>query len=254
MTPADTLRASFPEAVAALASGDRAWVVLSGKMCSGKDTFGPLIKLPGETVKLGFGDVLRKDLKRLLIMREARSDFPLLALADERYGGQEAKKGQFLELLDDLQALGVTDPWERTEFMRATLQTFGSTLLPHDEWLTEACAEEALREVAAGHSVVTTGGRLLPDVELPTALEAVTLRLDVTRETQLRRLKARDGLDPTLETLKSLDHRGEKELDAYPFALRFSNDEDGEEARITLAARINERLEALLAQRRRHEG
>ena len=106
------------------------------------------------------------------------------------------------------------------------LQGLGGPWRTQDDptyWVRKA-AVEALGQAAAGRSVVLTGARYVPDVEIPARSGAVLVRLDIDRDTQLARLGARDGIVPTPATLAALDHPGETALDDWSgFTFRVAN-------------------------------
>ena len=112
----------------------------------------------------------------------------------------------------------------RTDLMRKILVLFGS------DWRTQSDpgywsrrgAAQSLRYLSKGTSVYLTGGRFLPDVEIPQAEGAKIIRLDITAETQADRLRERDGLDVNME---AVNDPSETALDNWDgFDVRVSND------------------------------
>lgn len=238
--------------LALVREGRVAWVVLSGKMCSGKDTIASHLELPGEKEYIAYGTMLRDNLSTALdywALFETEEE----RVADlERYLDYSRTSAAELSIAlhREVERHGEVQPWSRTDGMRTILQKMGSEWLPDADYLPRLAALQALQHFERGNSVVAPGSRFLPDAEIPVLGGAITVRLDVSRETQLRRLKARDGLEPTPELLASLDHPGESALDDYPHAVRISNDDDSEGALTEVVAEVNAAVHRILENRR----
>lgn len=236
---------SYDHALAALATGQQTWLILSGKMTAGKDTVAPeLVDIVGSDVAmLRYGDLMRAELNPALdLLREWMGTYGPERVVTEAHLREiiagEVKTllsltiEQARELVDVLapemhQSNQTLTASARTNGIRKILQYLGDEWrCPNDrDYWARAAALAALDAVNAGWSVILTGGRFLPDVEIPRAAGALVVRIDVTRQTQLDRLRSRDGLDPDEETLAALDHIGETELDDWPhFDVRVAND------------------------------
>lgn len=229
-------------AITALKSGQVGWVVISGKMGAGKDTVAPLVadSLPMPTGKLpvllSYGDLMRAELAAAInaysqALGVAPGKIALRQrLVREATGLRDGYANELFSLLEaefSIQEMGhIPSAFDRTENIRKMLQGLGGPWRTTDDpiyWVKKA-AVAALTNVAAGRSVALTGARYLPDVEIPAQRGAIVIRLDIDRDTQLARLRARDGLAPTEATLAALDHPGETALDDWPgFTFRFSN-------------------------------
>lgn len=218
------------QALRNLDDGTVVWLVLSGKLCSGKDTIAPLLlpALGRSGVRIGYSDPMRAELQLAIDALTGR-DEPVAVLAGELEGllGLAARHAlEMAELLgpavrDPAHAVGAS---VRSDLTRTLLQKLGSTWRCEDdpEYWSRRVSALCLQRLAEGHSVYLTGGRFLPDVEIPAALGAVTVRLDVSRSVQMERCAARDGLLPDEATLT---HPGEVALDDWPgFDVRVSND------------------------------
>lgn len=235
---ADRLRIDPDEHATALRrlfTREQMWLIVSGKMFSGKDTVAPQLTgtLPGEVKMPRYGDLMRADLAPTL------TDLNTMVRANAGTTDMVEHVAHHMDLREEYAAAIVEalapeiaarteplTPLDRTVGIRFVLQELGSTWrtqTDEDYWAREA-ALVALPLIGAGYSVITTGGRFLPDVDIPRASAATLLRLDITRATQLERMKARDGIEPTPEALAALDHEGETALDDYAFDVRVDND------------------------------
>jgi len=231
----------YAQALSNLHSGTVAWVVVSGKMAAGKDTVAPQLAdiLPRPTGKqpvyLGYGDLMRAELATIINQySQAQPDtLPLprrLELVQELVGLQPQDTAELVECLDAEFASrpdGETPSvFDRTPHIRKMLQGLGGPWRTRDNpdyWVRKA-AIAALEHAADGQSVILTGARYLPDVQLPAQHGAILIRIDIDKETQLARLGARDGILPTPETLAALDHPGETALDHWDgFTVRVWN-------------------------------
>lgn len=238
-------------AVSNLADRTCVWIVVSGKMCSGKDTLAPMI-LPAlgrsDSVRVGYSDPMRAELQTAIDLLTGRTD-TLSALAEDLVSALSLDPGHAFELAR-LLAPAVADPGHgltgssRTDLTRQLLQSFGTEWRCEDdeEYWSRMVSVMCLHRIAEGHSVYLTGGRFESDVRIPKSLGARIVRLDVSREVQLARLLQRDGLVPDAETL---DHKGEVALDDWDgFDVRVVNDgEPGaalEAVTATLRARLND--------------
>lgn len=232
---ADGSDAPLKMALDNLASGKVVWLVSSGKMAAGKDSLSSQIKLPSEVTMLSYGNVLRNQLKPLLPVIRSHSEGLLSREETVRIVAQELgyTNKSASELVDATLAEQKVDPnvtgYSRTDGMRTLLQNMGGDWMPTKDSLAFAAAREAVHHLAEGRSVLVTGGRMLPDVEIPEMTGAMTLRIQVNRETQIRRLRGRDGLALTPEMEAALNHCTETELDNYDFLLTVNNDKDGAE-------------------------
>jgi hypothetical protein len=222
------------EACLNLKDGKVAWLVVSGKMTSGKDTIAPLLAplLPGKVYLPRYGNLMRAELDPILDIMRQNEGSTKEQLVDLLYPEANLTEPRLRELIgvlgpELLESDFTLTAHSRTVGVRYVLQQLGDTWRCENDrgyWARRAVVD-AVQALAAGESVITTGGRFAPDVELPAERGAVILRLDVTRETQLARLTDRDGLAPSPEVLLALDHSGEVALDDWKgFHVRVDND------------------------------
>lgn len=241
-----------------LRSGKLAYVILGGKMAAGKDTIAPLLNLPGDSspVLLGYGEVLRRELKAVLPLvyvsiaaEEDGLELPVYSMLAERLGYRIEDAVTLYSMLRGhyREFGGEFDPWVRTDFSRTLLQLMGSDWLPDEDYLPRTASAQAMKALNEGNSVILTGGRFEPDVALPSLAGAICVRLTVDRETQLHRLMGRDGLSLTPELEAQLNHPGETALDSYVADIAVDNRLGRTEQEV--ADEVNARLTALLASR-----
>lgn len=224
------------------------WVVVSGKMGSGKDTVAPLV-LPGlghtDVARVGYSDPMKTEYQYLLdLIWGAATDLAsarLLARTVEKTLGYRFDDA--LEAVSDVQqVLAGGKPVlasDRTNQNRVVLQKVGGhwRTWSDEAYWSKMVSILCLEKIAEGTSVYLTGGRFLPDVEIPQAMGATIIRLDVTREVQLQRLQGRDG---GLPTEAELNHPGELALDDWDgFDIRIDNNGTLEEAMENILARMN---------------
>lgn len=212
------------------------WIVVSGKLASGKDTIGPLVQPAlGYTncVRLGFGDTIRVEANqaiKILTAREESDDF-LAGEISEKMNLKLKYAKKLVTMLRDL----VKEPdnnvtaFTRTDLMRDVLINFGSEWRLEDDpayWARQLGAL-SLQNISNGNNVYLTGGRYLPDVEVAQDLGAKIIRIDVTEEVQAARLWERDGLLPDKSVI---NHPSETALDNWPrFDVRVDNNGTVEE-------------------------
>lgn len=225
------------------------WIVVGGKMCSGKDTLAPLIQPMFDyspLVRVGYGDLIRVEANQAIaILGGRRESADVLAHDLELKLKMEAEHAEELtEMLSPLvrEPNHGVDASLRTDLMRKILVLFGS------DWRTQGDpgywsrrgAAQSLRYLSKGTSVYLTGGRFLPDVEIPQAEGARIIRLDITAETQADRLRERDGLDMNME---AVNDPSETALDDW----------DGFDVRVSNDGTLQEGLEAVCAELKKKE-
>lgn len=246
--------------IEALTSGRLAWAVLSGKMTSGKDTLAGRLELPGRDrpVVASYGDLLRADLDLVMPAVRAHSAG---ALTNRRASASVAAtlgiEPEHADILVDMVAADISrdpelTPHSRTDAMRFVLQALGSTWREHEgpNYLAERNISRVKDILASGRSVISAGSRFIPDADIPRSVGAFSIRLDVSPETQKRRLMSRDGL-LTDDTLAAMAHPGESDLDDYPHDIRVSNDSDAPGTLDAVVAEVNAAVADLLAARAR---
>lgn len=213
-----------------LIDGEVMLLVLSGKLTAGKDTVAPeLLERVGvgRRTHCSYAAALRGEVDDVLsVMRAACK-----AHDGEVDSAFRATLGKGLEglfdlpvdaggvftgdLLDVVAAGGDVTSRTRSPVMRTVLQQYGTDIRRRqddDYWVKRALAT-AVAELADGASVYFTDARFPNEVAFASRLCGVAVRLDVSRDVQLARLAARDGIaDPDPSVFL---HASEVSLDDY---------------------------------------
>lgn len=201
-------------------------LAFSGWMASGKDTVAAEVmrQLGHHTaVRMSYAGPVREETRRIIsLARDGASP----ADVAEKMSCSPAEAAKMLDhLAEDLAA----DPEDRTPGMRRALQYWGTDVRRNqdvDYWV-QASLAEADKHSAEGLAVYYTDLRFPNEVAALAAEGYYTVRIDVERRTQTRRLAERDSLQGGV----SLNHPSETSLDHYPkFHLRVNNDGPLEEA------------------------
>lgn len=198
------------------------WVVISGKMASGKDTVAAeldRIRYNGAAITLRYGDLMRRELDQALAAWRANPKMGTNEVIESLAHSLRLDFGRAGELAqalyDDFEtSQGQLTAWDRTNGLRFALQSLGGSWRSAEDpdYWARMAALNSMR-ARANAPVLLTGGRFEPDVEIPSMLGALVLRIDVSEQVQLDRLRTRDGLSPDPETLR---HPGETLLDSWP--------------------------------------
>lgn len=243
-----------------LTQRESVFVGMSAKMAGGKDsTAQPVLGLIGvrHAEQHSFAFALKDELDRIFAdIRYWAEHMPSTGLSmsqDARWslaGFLSANhdipvEQAFTFFTDKVAANVLSDPTVhsrvRTPEVRFALQMLGTDVrrAQDDLYWVKRTVRPAAAQLALGKSVYFTDDRFPNEVDSVRDLSGLAVRLDVTRETQLERLRTRDGLDVSDE---ALNHISETALDDYPhFDVRVSNDGTPDQ---TLAA-IRDRLRDL---------
>lgn len=215
------LRVTPRELASLVRSAQHDWIVVSGKMASGKDTVAAELNAAlyaGGAVLLRYGDLMRQELDEALTAWSQDPDMPALQAAELVRSTLDLTPEQATQVVAALESdmrssRGTLTAHDRTNGIRFALQSLGGawrTGPDQDYWARSACL--ASLRAAQTAPVILTGGRFAPDVEIPRMLGAIVIRLDVSVEVQRARLAERDGLSPDEATLR---HPGEVLLDDW---------------------------------------
>lgn len=166
-------------------------------MCSGKDTYGRLYQeiSPG-AVHYSFATPLRKELAyilKLLINKKTLNDV-----------AQEVNTSELnIVMLGDILNWDFSkSPYERTPEMRAALQFWGTTVRRTQDpnyWIS--IANNDIRKLREKTPVYITDGRFLNELNFLKSIGSIMFKLEIDRETQVERIRNRDGFTPNIETL-----------------------------------------------------
>ena len=211
------------------------FTVFSGKLACGKDTLAEMLAAqsaavgrPAETQRTS--DPIREELDQAIALVEegwgAGDDLVATAgrLRDEMGLAPEPATHIAESLLEPIREGEHPRAADRTHLNRHLLVYLadeGRRVVDPAYW-TRRFFDRALRTVAEGRSVFLTGARYPNEIGPAQAFGACVVRLAVSRETQIARLFARDGLEPRPE---ALDNVNECALDDYVgFNLVVTND------------------------------
>lgn len=215
---------------------------VSGKICSGKDTVAPMIMdelgFKGAK-KLSFADDLKLELSRIIeIIHEAntprRAHNDLLRELKPKVGPHD----EIIRILYNPVKDGrVIDGHSRGPEFREAIQLWGSNIrrAEDDNYWVKKTISNVIDTLTKGQSIYISDARFVNEAESITDIGGALIRLDVSPEEQLRRIVARDGKEPNMDTLV---HMSETSLDDYDFPLRIAvdNHTPSEIVEIALAA------------------
>jgi len=200
---------------------------ISGRMASGKDTIGP--KLVNE---LGYGEnsfheffakALKSEATQIIeaIRVSKTKDEAADKISRELQVLEEHARGAISILWVDVKGGTASTGYDRTDSVRKVLQFWGTDVRrrqDEDYWVKQTM-HAMIAQLANGHSVFLTDARFENEVDAIKRVGGYSVRLKVSREVQIARIKNRDGIDPSLA---ALDHESEKALDDYETEGKFS--------------------------------
>ena len=217
------------EAHTNLASGRVVGLAMSGKLASGKDTVAPaaLSRLGMQKLAhLYFAQPIKDEMDEMFtVMRQAESqNHAVVTIAQQMdlpyWAAEELVAGLWVPVLSDL----TLHARSRTVEVRRALQYLGTDVRRSqdpDFWVKRSL-QQALLEMAAGSSVFFTDARFPNEVDAMHRIGFVVVRLEITAETQRKRLAGRDGMVPDQS---AVNHPSEVALDNFDnFDVRVSND------------------------------
>ena len=231
-------------------------LAVSGKMASGKDAVAALAleKLGYESViKVNLADQIRTELDHLLNLHkesQQTSNSYLQALLEQTPPLAKPQAEALAERIRQLLVIkNLTEPdqraSDRTNIVRALLQDLGRLhrLADPSIWIRRH-NNKAFEQSLTGEVILTTDVREPEEVISLHKAGFVIARILVSTETQLTRLKSRDNIVVTPETLNhpnetALDNPSQELKDAFDIII--SNDEDINQAASSLAELLKER-------------
>lgn len=238
---------------ARLADRSSRFLVVSGKMGSGKDTVAPLLlaELGHPVAEHQYYALPLKnqtdDIFAFLRSGFSVEEFPAL-MARDRSAAAAALCREFDlplpaaeffagDVLDEVRADPTLHSRSRADIVRLVLQYLGTDVRRAQDpnYWVKLALRPAIEQIADGASVYFTDARFPNEVSVATSLGALTVRLDVSPMVQLSRLSARDGL--TEVPVDRLLHESELALDYYTgFDIRINNDGALEQTLATLVS------------------
>jgi hypothetical protein len=217
-------------AVQALTRQEVTGAVITGKMASGKDTVADALVATAHSRGLTAqvhrtSDPIRAELNQAIGII-SRAGSPVLAV--QELTGQMNLPDDVAEVLAARLFASTREVAEvaeaRTNQNRFLLQYIadeGRRRNDPDYWV-RVCFGRIYAALAKKTSVLLSGGRYPNEVFPAQTLGLVSVRIEVTLETQLARLRARDGIEPDLDLIFSPN---ECALDSYVgFNIKLTND------------------------------
>ncbi len=200
--------------------GSAAFLVLSGKMGSGKDTIGPLALEQAGYVDIkhrSYADQLKNDVDQMLMhTRYLDNESDVQKYLESNAWSLSAEHSEVMAKALWLLAADVhTHSRVRSTPMRFLLQYYGTEArrsVDENYWVKPGLAT-MLTDLANNISVYVTDARFPNELTWPRSTGAKVVRLGITEETQKKRLESRDGLLPPEE---AFNHPSELALDTYP--------------------------------------
>jgi hypothetical protein len=199
-------------------------VSFSGWLASGKDTVAAAVyRALGIPVRhLSFAAAIKAELDAVICALRAAEDLDaatagadLLGLTPEDLVTLAALLCEGRPLAEARGQLADLEATSRMPGVRRALQHLGVEIRRQqdpDYWIIQA-QRAAVLELVQGHAFCFTDARLPDEVAGLQALGVQVVRLEISRATQLARLRGRDGIDPDPIALA---HVTETALDAYP--------------------------------------
>ncbi len=230
-------------------------LAFSGWMASGKDTVAAEVMRglgQPDAVRMSYADPIRREMRLLIRLLRAGVDH---ADAAAQVGCTPQNFQTIAGILAaDLAADPDLDPDHRTVGMRRALQHWGTDVrrAADEQYWVRASLADAELHAEAGRSVYYTDLRFPNEVSALARAGYFTVRIDVSRDTQSRRLASRDSLVGGT----ALHHPSETALDNHPsFHLRVRNDGELHEAVTSVLTGYSDWKERrdLLAYARRRE-
>lgn len=185
---------------------------MSGKMGAGKDTLGDeiegfLSRHDYQVVSMSYALPIKKEMQEVIDYYEKEQDYIATA---ERFNVTSDNIKTYIEILDGKSI------YERTDEARRAIQYWGTDIRRKqdtDYWVKQL-AKMIVKELIKGNSVKVSDVRFKNEANSILDLNGKIVRIELSDETRIKRIIARDNLTPTE---KHLNHVSEKELDDYNF-------------------------------------
>lgn len=213
--PVETVRAVR----GAAKEGEILLLGLSGKLLSGKDSIARGVCKAmnvADAQHYYFADTVKNETDDVIEILKRRTDTAarMKELAQKMEIGANAAQAMITLLTDEVERVPELNARMRTNAVRAALQYWGASVrrVQDSEYFVKRSLRDAIVTASSGKSVYYTDIRFPNEVEYAQAAGFFVARLEISPETQLRRLQLRDGLDADTSTL---NHVSETILDEY---------------------------------------
>lgn len=204
---------------------------VSGKMASGKDSVGEIItedlrKKGYDIINVSFGELIRKEIESVV------SGFKY----EEKLSNATAD-----EILTLINILNGESVYGRSPNARKALQYWGTDVRRkqnYNYWI-QKMSEFIIDAANAGLSLNVTDSRFPNEVELIELLHGEVIRLNVSKEVQIKRIQSRDNMEVNED---ALNHSSETALDNYKFKKTFNGEKDLEMLSIEIINYLTEEM------------
>ena len=196
-------------------------LALSGKLASGKDTLalGAMSNLGHDkAVHVYFGDSIKSEVNQIIALildSNIVEQEMLIKKVEEEQGVNSVHTREIVELLLTEKfnnSLGTAR--DRSPAMRRVLQLWGTEVRREQDplyWVNKTL-KAALAWALEGSSVYLTDARFPNEVSPAQSVGFIVTRVEISNETQEKRLLSRDGI---AVDLKAINHFSEIALDGY---------------------------------------
>lgn len=196
-------------------------VGVSGKIASGKDTIAPLIvselgySFPDG---LSFGDHLKNELKQIIHIVNKSQYYSQAEhfVKMDMFPKNSYYKEVVEALYDPIKSGEITNQYSRHPQFRRAIQIWATEVRRAEDplyWIRQTAAD-VTENLANKRSVEISDVRFPNEAEFITDFRGILVRLNISREEQIKRMVKRDKYSPDL---KNLDHSSETDLDNYNF-------------------------------------
>lgn len=219
---AQSVGLTLPQANSAwtnLTSGTTRFLVLSGKMGSGKDTLAPLVMRAMGTwdaEHLYYASALKDEANAMFAtIRQFPTPESAASAMAEKFALPEREAQMLTNMVfDQVHQDRALHSRCRTNEVRAFLQVLGTDVRRQQDenYWVRIGMRDALEKISEGKSVYLTDARFPNEVSFARSLGATAIRLSITDNTQTFRLLERDGVLPEAS---AFTHPSETALDGY---------------------------------------
>ena len=205
-----------------VSSGKVLFLVLSGKMGSGKDTVAPVVLVSlgvTDATHLYYASALKDEADRMFEFIKQGNNAQELGAAFDL--NDEHSQILYDAVAEDLWANPELHSRNRSGGIRLFLQVLGTDVrraVQPDYWVN-ICMQEAVEQLAAGNNIFLTDARYPNEIEKATDLGAFAVRLELTEDTQEVRLLERDGVLPEKAALDHISENALNDFDGFSLVL-----------------------------------
>lgn len=204
-------------------------ISFSGGISTGKDTFGNVYKnlienKNNKVLHYSFAGPLKNEVNELIELIRNNSSFSII-----KNKFHDVSDEDLLLVIDLIQSDLETNPYlnstDRTPNIRKVLQFWGTDVRRKSDenyWVNKG-KEAILDAVNNNKYVYITDSRFTNELEMLKEIGAKLILLEVELHEQIKRVKARDGLDLTIEMITHPSETDHKKYDGYDYTINTTN-------------------------------